>query len=130
MESGKLLQNPRALPPAASSTTIGFSNKMMSNEQTQQKPLPPIADKFRVLMKEREEELRASGGELGTEDVVQLYEMFLSDLTFNSKPVITDLTIIAGDQRLHGEGVADAICARIVEVRLVELIENFELFRV
>ncbi|XVF27832.1 hypothetical protein REPUB_Repub14bG0143200 [Reevesia pubescens] len=96
----------------------------MSNELAQ-KQLPSISERFKALLKQREDELRVSDGggaddEVGatpsTEEIVQLYEALLSELTFNSKPIITDLTIIAGEQREHGEGIADAICERIVEV--------------
>ncbi|OMO76739.1 hypothetical protein CCACVL1_15454 [Corchorus capsularis] len=94
----------------------------MSNEIAQ-KQLPSILERFKALLKQREDELRVSGGDddevvptLSSEDIVQLYDAVLSELTFNSKPIITDLTIIAGEQREHGEGIADVICARIVEV--------------
>nr|XP_043619156.1 polyadenylation and cleavage factor homolog 4 isoform X2 [Erigeron canadensis] len=84
----------------------------------------PIVDRFKALLKEREDEIRASNGGvdnddvivLDTEDIVELYEAVLSELIVNSKPIITDLTIIAGAQRRHGAGIADAICARIIEV--------------
>lgn len=96
----------------------------MPNELAQKPPLPPtIMDKFQALLKQREGEARVSlavgDGDavaLGTDEIVELYEMMLAELTFNSKPIITDLTIIAGDQRAHGEGIAHAICDRIVEV--------------
>ncbi|XP_039048665.1 polyadenylation and cleavage factor homolog 4-like isoform X1 [Hibiscus syriacus] len=95
----------------------------VSNELAQ-KQLPSISERFKALLKQREDELRVYGGvadedvgeTLTTKDIVQLYEILLSELTFNSKPIINDLTIIAGEQREHGEGIADAICARIIEV--------------
>ncbi|XP_076959424.1 polyadenylation and cleavage factor homolog 4-like [Bidens hawaiensis] len=87
---------------------------------TNPKSSTPILDRFKVLLKDREDEARVSIGPnddvLSTGEIVELYEAVLSELVINSKPIITDLTIIAGEQREHGEGIADAICARIIEV--------------
>lgn len=88
-------------------------------------PPNPTLDKFRALLRERAEEFGAPEEELPSGippgEVVRVYEEVLSDLTLNSKPIITDLTIIAGDHRDIGEGIADAICARILEVGIVVL---------
>lgn len=96
----------------------------MQHDDAAVKPLPPfILDRFRAMVKEREEELRVSYyasddvvSPLSTDEIVRLYEIVLLELTFNSKPIITDLTIVAGEHRSHGEGIADAICSRIIEV--------------
>ncbi|XP_009357416.2 polyadenylation and cleavage factor homolog 4 isoform X1 [Pyrus x bretschneideri] len=109
-------ENPRV---AFSPHTAG---KAMPGAELTQKPQPPtpIVDRFRALLKQREEDLRVSPDDEvsppSTEEIVHLYEIVLSELIFNSKPIITDLTIIAGEQKDHGKGIANAICARILEV--------------
>ncbi|XP_010432072.1 PREDICTED: polyadenylation and cleavage factor homolog 4-like isoform X2 [Camelina sativa] len=117
MESEKLL-NPRLLSINSSTTTNTTGRKAMSVELPQKPPPPPsLLDRFKALLNQREDEF--GGGEEVLppvmDEIVQLYEVVLGELTFNSKPIITDLTIIAGEQREHGEGIANAICTRILE---------------
>ncbi|KAE9461698.1 hypothetical protein C3L33_06400, partial [Rhododendron williamsianum] len=90
---------------------LGTANTTNGDVPAAQKAaaLPSILDRFNALLNKREDDE-------GDEVVVRLYELVLSELTFNSKPIITDLTIIAGEHRAHAEGIADAICARILEV--------------
>ncbi|CAA7054169.1 unnamed protein product [Microthlaspi erraticum] len=111
MGSEKIL-NPRLI--SINSTT---GRKGMSVELPQKPPPPPsLLDRFKALLNRREDEF---GDEEvlppSMDEIVQLYEVVLGELTFNSKPIITDLTIIAGEQREHGEGIANAICTRILE---------------
>ncbi|KAE9618621.1 hypothetical protein Lal_00047908 [Lupinus albus] len=93
----------------------------MSNEIIAQK-LPPsiLVGRFKALLKQRDDELRDFPGAPvpppTTDEIVQIYELLLSELTCNLKPIITDLTIIAEQQREHAKGIADAICAQILEV--------------
>ncbi|PKI64725.1 hypothetical protein CRG98_014857 [Punica granatum] len=95
--------NPRNLPPFL---------KPMPAELPPQKAPPSILDRFRALLKLRDDEGLSPPG---SDEIVRIYESMLTELTFNSKPIITDLTIIAGEQKANGEGIADAICARIIE---------------
>ncbi|KAK7308166.1 hypothetical protein VNO77_41763 [Canavalia gladiata] len=84
------------------------------------KPSPSIlVARFKVLLKERDDELRLRASPVPpptTEEIVHIYELLLSELSSNVKPIITDLTIIAEQQRDHANGIADAICDRILEV--------------
>ncbi|XP_047310099.1 polyadenylation and cleavage factor homolog 4 [Impatiens glandulifera] len=94
-------------------------NKSMVGDVAFQKSAVAILDRFRAMVKDRDDEFRASGDDdpppLSSQEVVQFYELMLLELAFNSKPIITDLTIIAGEQKEHGEGIAEAICMRILE---------------
>ena len=70
-----------------------------------------VVQRFRARLRDE------AGEEPGAAAVVGVYEEALAELTFNCKPIITELTIIAEQHAaLAARGIADAICARIVEV--------------
>ncbi|XP_028767818.1 polyadenylation and cleavage factor homolog 4 isoform X2 [Neltuma alba] len=113
-------ENPR--PLSFSTASIVSSKPNIPNEIAQKPSAPILVGRFKALLKEREDEFRASSGDdapvppPSTEEIVQFYQLLLSDLTCNLKPIITDLTIIAELQVEHARGIADAICTRILEV--------------
>ncbi|KAD5960346.1 hypothetical protein E3N88_11818 [Mikania micrantha] len=121
MKKPRLLKEERMFVSGGNNVSKGGDGKPVVQQQP---PLgfQPIAERDRDSENSdstrgyKPQALSQSQLQLQHQELVNQYRTALAELTVNSKPIITNLTIIAGENVHAAKAIADTVCTNILEV--------------